>query len=126
MLVDQKREHVLRIGFVQESKRQRLQRLLQQRQHIARVFAQGLLDQALGSIEATGIRHQGAGAALQEFRDDAFLIAPRDRVQLSDRDRNCFYITARQFGQQRRSIILFEAHQENGGLANAVGDCSVD
>ncbi len=47
MFVDQKREYVLRVRLVQETKRQGFERLLQQRQHIAGIFAQGFLDQLL-------------------------------------------------------------------------------
>ena len=99
MLVDQERQHVLRIGLVQKAEGESFQGLLEQRQHIAGIFAQRFLDQALGAIQTARVGRQGAGATLQELRNDPFLIATRDRIELCNSDGNGFNVTARQLGQ---------------------------
>ena len=121
MFVDDERQQILAIDFLQKSERQGFNLLANIIERVGGVFAEGLFDQRFRDFQSAGAAPHAAWRGVGEFVDNNFLLVASGVAHLGNFDRHRLDLFRLELGDNFRRLVLRQAGQQHGGFANCGG-----
>ena len=117
MLVDNERQQILAIHFLQKSKRQGFNLLPHVVERVGGIFAERFFDQRFGDFQAAGTHGHGSWRGVGKFVDNGFLLVAAGCPHLGDFDRDGLDLLGVELRHQLDRFFLGKAGQQNRGFA---------